>query len=171
MLFNRLGQITKKQQGFTLIEVLIAIAISSIIGIAVTTSIFQVFDVNARNNNNMTAINEMENAVYSITPDAQMAQNITATASSGFPLTLTWVEWNGDSYDVTYDIQNGQFQRSYSINGGTPNTTIVAQHIDSAQTSCNFTNGTLAFKITAAVSGYRPASQTRSFTIALRSAQ
>ena len=115
----------------------------------------------------MTAVKEVENAVHRIIRDTQMAQSVNATAPNGFPLTLTWVAWNNTSNNVTYSVQNGQLQRNYSLNGGQPTKTAVVPHInpDPALTSCNFTSGVLAFKITATIGGSRPASETRSFEV------
>ncbi len=173
MTFRRLGQMNKNQRGLTLIEVLIVIAITGIIIGGITTAIFQVFDVNARSTAHMTAVKEVEKAVHLITRDAQMAQSVNATApSGGFPLTLTWVEWNNTSNNVTYSVQDGQLQRSYSVNDGQPSTTVVIPHLnpDSQMTNCQFSSGVFAFKITAATGGSSPASETRSFKVVPRSA-
>jgi len=172
MTFRRLGQMNKNQRGLTLIEVLIVIAITGIIIGGITTAIFQVFDVSARSTAHMTAVKEVENAVHWVIRDAQVAQSVNATAPSGFPLTLTWVEWNNTSNNVTYSVQNGQLQRSYSVNGGQPSTTVVIPHLnpDSQMTNCQFSSGVLAFKITAATDGSSPASETRSFKVVPRSA-
>jgi prepilin-type N-terminal cleavage/methylation domain-containing protein len=165
MILYRPVQINRNQRGFTLVEVLIAIVIAGIIGSAVTMTIFQVYDSNARSNTHMKAVKEVENAIHYITRDAQMTQSINRTAPDGFPLTLAWVEWDGTSRSVTYQIQDGQLQRIEASN-----TVVVAQYIDSGQTSCVISGKTLVFTITVTVSGSKPASETRTFTIRPRSA-
>jgi prepilin-type N-terminal cleavage/methylation domain-containing protein len=162
---------SKSQRGFTLVEVLISIAIVGVMGGGITTVIYQIFDVNAMSTNRMTAIKEVEYAIHWITPDAQMAQSLNSTAPSGFPLTLTWVEWNNTSNNVTYSVQNGQLQRSQSVNGGQPIDTILMRHLnpDPQMTNCQFSSGVLTFKITATVTGFRSVSETRSLNIISRS--
>jgi prepilin-type N-terminal cleavage/methylation domain-containing protein len=171
MTLRRLGHRFKNQRGFTLVELLLGIAIASIICGGITMGIYQVFDGSSRSITGMSATKEIENAIHRITPDAQMAESVTMTAPSGFPLTLTWIEWNNNSHNVTYSVQNGQLKRSQSVNGGQPTETILIPHLnpDSQMTNCQFSSGVFTFKITATIGGFRPASETRSFNIISRS--
>jgi prepilin-type N-terminal cleavage/methylation domain-containing protein len=173
MIFHRLGKADVSEKGFTLIELLVALAVTGVIAGIMGMAIFEVFDVNARSTARMTAVKNVENAVHWITRDAQMAQVVNTGLPSGFPLTLTWVEWNDTSNNVTYSVQNGELQRAYALNGGQPNTTVVAQHLnnDSQLTNCQFAGGVLTFRITTSLSGFRPTSESRSFKIFPRSTQ
>ncbi len=159
----RLGIIGRSQGGYTLNEMLVALAILGVIAPAIGMSIFQVLAVNDLTANHMTAVKQVENAIYRISRDAQMAQTVQTGGGSGFPLNLTWVEWDNISNNVTYSVQNGELQRAYSVNGTQPTSTVVAQHIntDSGATNCQFASGVLAFKITVSIEGFRPASETR----------
>ena len=135
MMFPRLGLINKNQKGFTLIELMVAIAISSVITGGITMTIFQVIIGSARTNNHMIAVRQAQNAGYWVSHDAQMAQSVTLGASSGFPLTLTWTDWDDNEvHQVTYTLEDmaggsKQLERSHSSDG-TPEITIVAQFID-----------------------------------------
>jgi prepilin-type N-terminal cleavage/methylation domain-containing protein len=168
MRLSKIMRVHKEQIGFTLIEIVVSIAILGIVGSAITSSIFQIYNGNTRGTSRMTVITEIENAVHCITPDAQMAQTVTVTDPSGFPLTLNWVEWNGTVVSVIYRFQNGQLQRIYSENSGTPTTSIVARNIDPTQTSCTVNGAILTFKITSVIGIFKP--ETSLFTILLRSA-
>jgi len=89
-----------------MIELVIAIAITGLITGGITMGIFQVIDMNARTSNHMTAVNQVQNAGYWVSLDAQMAQSVNAAGASGFPLTFTWTDWNGDEYQVDYTLED-----------------------------------------------------------------
>jgi len=130
MIFHRLGLINENQRGFTLVELIIAVAITGIIIGAATTTIFQVFSGNERTSNHMTAVKQVQNAGYWISHDAQMAQDVVPdTGDTGFPLTLTWIDWDGTVNEVTYTIVDSELKRSHYINGNTE-VSIIAQYID-----------------------------------------
>ena len=161
----------KSQRGYTLIELLVTIGILGVIAPAIGIAIFQVFSVYSLSTNHLTAVKQVENAVYRISRDTEMAQTIQTGGISGFPLNLTWVEWNNTSNNVTYTIQNGVLQRAYSVNGSQSTTTLVARHIniDPGETICQYSNGVLSLNITASLGGFRPASETRVCRIVPRS--
>jgi len=164
--------ISGNQKGFTLIELLIGIAIAGILASGIAMGIFTIFDINARSNSSMTAVKEVENAIHWITRDTQMAQQVVLDpGNSGFPIVLSWVDWDSNSHSVTYSIVSGELRRIYSLNGDEPTTTVIVNHIDPASlmTNCQLTPGVLTYTITATTGGFRPASETRSFNIILRS--
>lgn len=167
-----LEQLHKNQKGITLVELLVVIAISSPIVYALSASIFQVFSVNAADTAHMTAVHEVESAVHSIIPDAEMAQTVSGNLTDTNGIFLNWTNsWTNTVENVTYKIQNGRLVRSYSYNGGLPTNTTLMQNIDNSPslTSSNSTNSTISFKITATVSGFRTAIETRSFSVVRRS--
>ena len=172
MMFHRLGSINKKQRGFTLIDLLIAIAITSVITGGITTAIFQTFTVNARTSSHMTAVRQVQNAGFWISCDTQMAEEVEPSGATGFnPLTLTWTEWvDGTVNVVTYTITvDDELKRSHSEDGGAPIEMIVARYIDSTNTSCQFTDGVLTVTVTAAVGDYpETVSETRVYEITPR---
>ena len=173
MMFHRSADTREGQRGFTLVELLVVIAITGLIGSVVVGAIYQVFAVSARNTSRMTIVKQLENAVRWITPDAQMAQSVSGDLTGADGLSLTWVERDLTADNVTYRIQDGQLERSYSRNGVLQGTKVVARNIDLAHTSSDTSNvladGTIAFEITSAIGGYKPESVTRSFNVTLRS--
>jgi len=151
------------EKGFSYVELVIALAIISLIGGAASMATFQVFKGTERNNDHMTAVRQVQNAGYWISRDTQMAQSV-AVDNLTLPdfLVLSWTEaTSGNEYQITYTLENmpdselQKLQRSQSINGGTSATTFVAQHInpDTQKTKCEFTNGTLTLTVTATVGG------------------
>lgn len=164
MIFN------KNQRGFTLIEALIAVAITSIIGVSVAMTVFQVFDINARSSNRMIAIKQVQNAGYWISHDARMAQSANTTpGDSGFPLTLTWLDWDTNSqHQIAYTLDSNKLWREHVVisdNGTVADNQTVADFID-LPTSCNVTDSELTFTVSATVgAGSQKASETREYEI------
>ena len=160
---RRLG--TNNQRGFTLIELLVALAIIGVITSAISMVIYQTLTIPAQSRTHMTAVKQVENAIHWLSRDVQQAQEI---STPGFPLTLTWVNWDNTVHQVTYTLENGELERANSASGGDP--IVVARHIDSANTDCQFTDGIFTFTITATVSGFRPSTEIREGKILPRAA-
>ena len=181
-MFSRLKKINKNQKGFTLIELIMVIAITALIIGVITVSIFQLYKVQASTSNRMLAVRQVQNAGYWVNLDTQMSQNVQPDESSdsGFPLTLTWTDWDGDGHRVVYTLISTSIKREHYTNYDPMNpadpdaTTFVAEYIDSSeiagepQTKCEFTdtdgdgtNDTLFLTVTATVSGSHEATETR----------
>jgi len=162
MRLPRLGLLNRNQKGFTLLELIVALAITGAITGGITMSIFQTLDYDARSKARMVAVKQVENAIHHISRDVQMAQVVEPADpdpdGDGFPLTLRWVEWDNTENVVTYDIVAGELRRSHSEDGGIPQEAVAARYIDtgSAKTSCAFneTDWIFTFRVTATVCGY-----------------
>ena len=144
----------KNRAGFTLIDMLVAIAITGIIGIGASVSIAQVMNQTTRNNDYTTASSNAMNALHWMSRDALVAQTISGT--DGFPLTqalsMRWTGWDNSSYTANYTVTDGQLRRIYS-DGTTVTTTVIAEHINpaSGMTGCVSENGTITITITSSV--------------------
>jgi prepilin-type N-terminal cleavage/methylation domain-containing protein len=160
------------ERGFTLVELLIALAIMALVSGAMATATVQVFRCTERNNNRMTAVCQVQNAGYWISRDARRAQGLTSdNLTPPDFLALSWTdESTGDTYQVTYtleDMSDGGLKkllRSESVNGGANATVLVARYIEagSDKTSCEFTDNTLILTVTATVgSGSQVETETR----------
>ena len=145
----------KGQRGFTLIEVIVALAITGLIGLGAATATVQVLNQGPRNSDYTTASRHTMNAIYWISRDSQMSQTVSPGGASGFPLTLSWIEWDNSEHQVNYSIEDDKLRRSYSIDGSEPGQTVVAQYINSVSenTTCEFAGGVLTVKVTATVGG------------------
>jgi prepilin-type N-terminal cleavage/methylation domain-containing protein len=147
-MFSRLKIMNKKQRGIVLIELLVVIAIISLIAVAVVMSIFQVFNNNAIASNHMNAVKEVQNAGHWLSLDAEMAQTVVASVAPGFPLSMAWIEWEGDERQVIYNITGDTLQREHYTNGTVDSTLIVANNINPDETSCVWDSDLRALTVT-----------------------
>jgi len=160
-------KLNRNQKGFTLIELLITILLTGIVATAITGTILYVFNVNFSTANRMSAVRQVRNVGFWVSPDFQMARDVDPGGSQGFPLTLTWIDWaTNDTHEVTYkleDMPSSEFkrlQREHYIASVLDSTIVVAEYIDPDQTSidpdeaCDFPFcGKFEFTVTATVGG------------------
>ncbi len=167
------------EKGFTLVELLVAVAIMVCVSTAAGAGIIQIQMNTERNSNHMAAVLQVQNADQQISQDAKRAQCITAeNLTSPEFLILTWIDGdNGDEYQVTYTLEDmpenelKTMWRNQSINGTADTTMLVAQYIDSApeKTSCNLTSGILTLTITATYGrGSKMESESRTYQVVPR---
>jgi len=148
----KMKKLKKGQSGFTLIELLIVIAITGLITVGLTTTIMQVLTMNYRTVNRMTAVRQVQQAGFWVSPDVQMAQSMNASGGPGVLLTLNWEEWGtNNTHEVIYTLEDNTLQRSHSVNGGNSTVTPIAEYIDPDQTSFAPDGDELIFTVTAAV--------------------
>ena len=141
----------KDQRGLTIIELLVVMVLTGLITAAITTTFFQVFDMNARIANHMSALSQVRQAGKLVSEDILESQAIDDNPTGGEFLILGW---NSTAvHEVIYTLQDGELWRSESIDGGEPTLTRVAEYIDPdpTKTSCDLQGNVLIFKVTATV--------------------
>jgi type II secretory pathway component PulJ len=154
MIFRNIRLFNRKENGLTLIEIIVSLAITGFIGLGAAMSSAQVLNVTSKNNDFTAASRNAMNAIFWIGRDAQMAQVI--SGSAGFPgtadLSLAWEDWNNSSYNVTYSLENGRLLRTYTVDSQSTES-LVAEYINSSSnmTYCTSDNGTLVLTITSSV--------------------
>ena len=143
----------ENQKGFTLLEVVAVLAITGLIGVGAAIATNQVVNQGANNSDYTAASQHTMNAMHWISRDAQMSQTLEPSGPSGFPLTLSWTEWDNSAHQIIYSIEDDKLKRSYSVDGVAPSQTVVAQQINSAaeNTTCEFASGVLTVKMTATI--------------------
>lgn len=176
MKFSKLGLINKGQKGLTMLELLMAFAVTGIISSGVTATLYQMVTGSARTNNHMAAVKQVQHAGYWVSRDAQVAQDVDDNPAGGEFLILSWTDWNDTEHTITYTLEGTELRRDDGVQQIT-----VAQFIDiaPANTSCDFadTNGdgnadTLILRVTAVVgSGPQGQSETREYRIVPRPLQ
>jgi prepilin-type N-terminal cleavage/methylation domain-containing protein len=168
------------ERGFTLLELIIAIAIAGLITAGITVAIMQILTINTRASNHMIAVRQVQQAGKEVSKDALQAQpsKIDSDPEEAF-LVLNWTDSQGGNNTVIYTLQAmasapalSVLARNHTINGTAWATArpVVAEYIDPAQTSCawNASLGLLVFTVTATVGAE---SETRIYEIEPRPTQ
>ncbi len=164
MFLRKIRSLHRNQAGFTLIEVIAALAITGLIGLGAAMANAQVINQTVKNNDYTTANRQVLNAIQWISRDAQMAQSIDnwqhfpATSN----LTFTWVTWDNKTAHAVYSVDaNFQLKRTYTITGSPPQVNLIAQYVKIAPV-CTWVNEEFTITITGTVgSGARVVNVTR----------
>ncbi len=176
----------KNEAGFFLVEILIALIISSIVAIGASVLVIQLINVKSTNANTVLVTKNIESAAHYLIRDVQMSE-IGAKMDShtgeyvitGIGRTDTewlYLEWTWDDgeHRVAYEIDDeGNLYRTHKIGNSLQGRTLVAQYIDTGSTDWELvidgldeetgeaTDLTVELSITASTGGYKSASQTR----------
>jgi len=151
MIFPGLRQFHKSRAGFTLIEVMVAIAITGIIALAASISSGQLLNQTSRDTDYTAASRHAMNAIHWISRDVLMAQTIDGVG--GFPqtedLSLSWQTWENSVHSVTYTLEDGRLLRTHSDGAGTA-TTLIAEYINPGanMTYCSYEDGVMTITVT-----------------------
>jgi prepilin-type N-terminal cleavage/methylation domain-containing protein len=154
MISQKIKVFHKNRAGFTLIEILVTLVITGLIGLGASIASAQVLNQTSKNTDYTTASRNAMNAIHWISRDALMAQTINGT--TGFPLTqdlsMKWTGWNNSSYTANYTLASGQLQRIYS-DSTVVTTTVIAEHINPDMTSADISsdNVTITLTVTSSV--------------------
>lgn len=131
----------RSEWGFSVIEVLVAMAIVAFIAGGATMATFQVINVTKSSSDHATAIRQAQNAGYWISWDALMSENAIVDDDPETPdlLFLNWTEWGYGEEDsiyhlVTYSLQDlsdgiGKLVRNHWSSAGANEQTLVAEYI------------------------------------------
>lgn len=94
----------KSQEGFSLPELLVTVAITGLIVSFLGTAVYQILNVTEYGSDKMIATHELQNTAHWVSHDGQMA----STASGGSELVLTLP----DSSQVTYGLVGSEILRT-----------------------------------------------------------
>ncbi|OGO32505.1 MAG: hypothetical protein A2Z29_06805 [Chloroflexi bacterium RBG_16_56_11] len=143
------------QKGMTMVEMLVAIAVTGIIVVFLGTAIYQMTTVTGYGNGRLTALHELQNAAYWVNYDGQQAT--AASVSGGLLLTAS------DNSVISYSLVGSELRRTAGGNQMT-----VARNITSAVFSVNDRLITMSLKSSPQ---YREdVSQNGTYRVALRPA-
>jgi len=146
----------KRQEGMTMVELVVAVAVTGIIVIFLGTAIYQIITVSEYGNGRLTALHELQNAAHWFNLDSQGAR--AATAGSQLILTLS------DNSTVSYSLVGTELRRA----SGGPQMTL-ARNISSANFSIN--NRIVTMSLTSSPAGRNDVSQNGTYMVSLRPAE
>ena len=155
------------RNGFTLIELTIAISIATLVAGASLAAWFQLATTRARSSDYMTAYGQVQNAGYWFSRDAVQLNeepDIVSPPPAEFQsLTLQWdAGWPSTHHTVVYTLISGELRRT---EGAT--SVVIARYIDSnpSSTNCTWSDGVLALKVTAEVGEPTVRTATRTYKV------
>ncbi len=162
------------QKGFTLIEVLVVVAIVGMLAPVLSLSIVQVITGTNRNNTMVIALADVEHAAHFINQDLQMAQTTnlpaypqTVDLVTGGNVTLNWTDYydNQATYHQSqYYLSGTQLKRNYD--GQVAN---AALYISKAEFSVDASGEIVTVTLTSSPEGASGRSETRTYRVYRRS--
>ena len=114
------------QNGLTLIEMLIALLITSIVGVSVAAGVQQILKLNSRNSDHQIVVNQLQNGTNSVSHETLQAKQVTPLKSDGTAkpldtgkttisfnllsleqLKISWTNWNDNTtHQVVFSATN-----------------------------------------------------------------
>ena len=158
---TRIPRFWRKQQGFTLIELMIALFIASLLIVGSSMAFAQTMKITAASQDHMLLVRQLQTAGYWVDRDSLMSKDAVWQAPADplpWQLTLSWEDvTQAYQYKSVYTInEQSEFVREYYINDVLQNTIVIATDIisDPAQTYYDTTVAYGAdFRITAEIGG------------------
>ena len=144
------------QRGMTMVELLVAIAVTGIIVVFLGTAIYQIITVSAYGNDRLTAMHELQNSAHWFNLDGQKA--VTANVNGELLLTIS------ETSSITYSLVGKELRRTADGSQMT-----LARNITSADFSID--NRVITMSLTSSPEGRDNVSENGSYKVYLRPAE
>ncbi len=141
------------QKGMTMVELLVAIAVTGIIVVFLGTAIYQIITVSAYGNDRLTAMHELQNSAHWFNLDGQKA--VTANVNGELLLTIS------ETSSITYSLVGKELRRTADGSQMT-----LARNITSADFLID--NRVITMSLTSSPEGRDNVSENGSYKVYLR---
>jgi len=135
----KVTNLKKGERGIGFVELIIVVALAGMVGAAITAAAFQTLTFTTRLSNQMTAIRQVQQAGFWVSPDVMMANPAKSNFNPGGGkfLVLAWTDANGNDHEVTYTITSERrLQRTHKVTPhegeATTEVSVVAQYVDTS---------------------------------------
>jgi prepilin-type N-terminal cleavage/methylation domain-containing protein len=160
------------QKGFTLIEMLVALAVGTVILLGVVGAIFMVMRGTPDLREKVAALADIERAAHWLTRDVTMGQetNLVNNDPPVSQMTVTWNDYTkaaeleesvSHSVSYTWSSETGELERNYD-----GSITIVGSYLTNVGFSINDSSVTVV--LTSSINGESSSTITRSYEILMR---
>ncbi len=126
---NAIRSRIRNQKGFTLIEILVVVALTGMLSTAISGVVMMTFDIISDNRAHVDAISQVQNAERWIQRDCKMAQFVRIERDPADPtdtgmLHMRWTTWDNVRIQVTYwvDPATNELLRTVNEYQHAPNT-------------------------------------------------
>ena len=140
----------RTQRGFTLIEILIAVTVSTMLMGALGSVFVQLLVVPKQQSDQLAAVNDLRLALDFIQYDGVQATGFTDQTDPYYGYFLWQNYSSGDNYKITYRYDNSRLMRDEAINGTQQSSLAIAFHVADYEsiTFANSGNKTLTVTMT-----------------------
>lgn len=157
-------KVRRGEAGFTLVELLVASAITALVVSLLSAATFQFLKVTDRGHDRLSVLRDHRTAFQWLNRDAQMAVSELATVGPS-SVTLQWTDVvSGTTYQSSYAQSGDELVRTLTVNGA-PSSQTVARNLAPSGFSASKSGDLLTVSITSAKDGV---TQTRTETIYMR---
>ena len=128
-----------REQGFTLLEIIVVLAVSGILVAAFASPISSILFRTSDQNNRVTAVSSLQSAAMSIDRDVQMAlsTDLESGETGTGEIRLMSLDGNGDIHEVIYTVSgNGLLRQEY-----------INETIDSEETISRYITGATFYRL------------------------
>jgi prepilin-type N-terminal cleavage/methylation domain-containing protein len=101
------GKTGGSERGFTLPEMLVSLTLCTFVVIGGGEMLRQIILASSKGTDGTVAVIQVQNSAFWLTQDAMQAQGVQlGDPVTGWPLTLTWTDWDNVDHTVTYSMGN-----------------------------------------------------------------